>query len=323
MELYVGSTNPVRHKIFWRGEPTDADSLPTVLVYDVSQDPINPVNPSTILYNLTAEKLETEIGVYQVSLPVNATYKSRDLKLVWTYTVSGSNQTRSHKLYVVDPYLDFAQAGDSLGFGDDPSDPNYKSYNELAAAERYARKVIDNHTGQRFSLYNDVYSVYGSDSDTLALPAKIHTLYKLYENDILLKDTTVQNNDWGYQLDITESGFGIRVNRAAMADNTVYVANGMIPPSVNNSSGMFNLGYRYKIYAQFGYEDVPDEVELAAVELMKDYFAKDNVWRKKYVSKISTFDWDFEYGSGATSGTGNLYADQLLSDYVVSKVLLI
>ena len=56
---------------------------------------------------------------------------------------------------------------------------------------------------------------------------------------------------------------------------------------------------------------------------MKDYFSKDNLWRNKYVNKISTFDWDFEYGSGATSGTGNLYADQLLSDYVVSKVLLI
>ena len=106
-------------------------------------------------------------------------------------------------------------------------------------------------------------------------------------------------------------------------DNTVYTANGMVPPSIHSSAGVFGLGYRYKVYAEFGYEDIPDEVDQATVELMQDYFSKDNLWRKKYVNKISTFDWDFEYGSGATSGTGNLYADQLLSDYVLSKVLLI
>jgi hypothetical protein len=323
MELYIGSTNPVKHKIFWRGEPTDADALPVVTVYDVSLDPVNPVNPSTILYTLTAEKLETEIGVYQVVLPVNATYKSRDLKLTWSYSVAGSAQTRSHKLYVVQPYVDLAQAYGTLDFGNDPSDPNYKNYEQITEAERYARKVIEGYTGQKFYLTNEVYSLYGSDSDTLALPAKINTLHKLYENDVLLVDNINNIDNWNYQLDITESGFGIRVNRAAMMDNTVYTANGMVPPSIHDSSGTFNLGYRYKVFAEFGYVDVPDEVETAAIELMQDFFSKDNLWRKKYVSKISTFDWDFEYGSGATSGTGNLYADQLLSDYVLSKVLLI
>ena len=323
MELYIGSTNPVRHKIFWRGEPTDADALPVVTVYDVSQDPVSPVNPSTILYTITSEKLETEVGVYQVSLPANATYKSRDLKLVWNYTVSGSTQSRSHKLYVVQPYIDLAQAYGSLDFGNDPSDPNYKTYNEIADAERYARKVIENYTGQKFYLTNESYSLYGSDSDTLALPAKINTLYKLSVNDVLLVDNIANIDNWNYQIDITESGFGIRVNRAAAMDNTVYTANGMVPPSIHNSSGIFSLGNRYQVYAQFGYSDVPDEVEQATVELMQDYFSKDNLWRKKYINKISTFDWDFEYASGATSGTGNLYADQLLSDYVLSKVLLI
>jgi hypothetical protein len=31
-------------------------------------------------------------------------------------------------------------------------------------------------------------------------------------------------------LEISESGYGIRINRAGMLDNTVYVANGMVPP---------------------------------------------------------------------------------------------
>jgi hypothetical protein len=324
MEIYVGSTAPVKHKIFWRGEPTDADSNPTVAVYDVSNDPQVTINPLTPLYSgLTTQKSETDIGVYTLNLPVDATYKARDFKLVWSYNVQGSSQSRSHKLFVVQPYVDHAQSYEYLRIGNDPSDPNYRSYDEIVSAERYARKVIENHTGQKFYSYPDVCSVYGIDSDVLMLPAKIQSLYKLYANDILLEDNLNNIDNWNYKVDVTESGFALRINRADMLDNTVYTANGMVPPSINGSSGTFRRGVRYTVFGNFGWNDIPDEVELATMELMKDYFSKDNMWRNKYVTKISTFDWDFEYGSGSTSGTGNLYADQLLSDYVVSKVILI
>ncbi len=109
-----------------------------------------------------------------------------------------------------------------------------------------------------------------------------------------------------------------------MLDNTVYTANGMVPPSIHDSAGIFKSGVSYKVQGYFGWEKVPDEVEQAAIELMKDFFAKDTVWRNKYVKKISTFDWDFEYTSEAHSGTGNAYADRLLADYVlVTKVEII
>jgi hypothetical protein len=324
MEIYVGSTNPVKHKIFWRGEATDADSNPTVAVYDVSNDPETTINPLTPLYSgLTTQKSETDIGVYSLNLPVDATYKARDFKLVWSYNIQGSFQSRQHKLFVVQPYADHAQVYDYLRIGNDPSDPNYRSYEEIVSAERYARKVIENYTGQKFYNYPDVCSVYGTDSDSLMLPSRIESLYRLHANDILLEDNLNNIDNWNYKVDVTESGFALRINRANMLDNTVYTANGMVPPSINDSSGIFRRGVRYTVFGKFGWQAVPDEVDLAAMELMKDYFSKDNMWRNKYVTKISTFDWDFEYGSGSTSGTGNLYADQLLSDYVVSKVILI
>jgi hypothetical protein len=324
MEIYVGSTNPVKHKIFWRGEATDADSNPTVAVYDVSNDPETTINPLTPLYSgLTTQKSETDIGVYSLNLPVDATYKARDFRLVWSYNVQGSFQSREHKLFVVQPYAEHAQVYDYLRIGNDPSDPNYRSYEEIVSAERYARKVIENYTGQKFYNYPDVCSVYGTDSDSLMLPSRIESLYRLHANDILLEDNLNNIDNWNYKVDVTESGFALRINRANMLDNTVYTANGMVPPSINDSSGIFRRGVRYTVFGKFGWQAVPDEVDLAAMELMKDYFSKDNMWRNKYVTKISTFDWDFEYGSGSTSGTGNLYADQLLSDYVVSKVILI
>lgn len=324
MEIPVGSTNGVKHKVYWRGEAIEPDTLPTVQVFDVTDDPTAdpPINPNYVIYTLTAEKDETDIGVYTVYLPIHATSKSKELKLKWIYTINGAEQEKEHKLFVITPYVDFAEACGCLEIGNDPSDPNYKSYKEILAAERYARKSIESFTGQKFYLYSDVYSVYGTDSDTLGLPAKINSIHKLYMNDQLLVDNIQGVDNWNYVIDFTESGFGIRVNRASLVDNTVYTANGMIPPSIHGGSGIFQDGVRYTVDGQYGWSYVPDEVSLAAIELMKDYFAKDHIWRNKYIDKISTFDWDFEYGSGATSGTGNLYADQLLSDFVVSKVLL-
>jgi hypothetical protein len=56
---------------------------------------------------------------------------------------------------------------------------------------------------------------------------------------------------------------------------------------------------------------------------MKDFFSKDKDWRNKYLKSIQTFDWQFEYDGAIFSGTGNNYADQLLSGYVLSTMVLI
>jgi hypothetical protein len=143
-------------------------------------------------------------------------------------------------------------------------------------------------------------------------------LYQLYSNDILLEDNINNIDNWNYQVDVTESGFALRINRANMLDNTVYTANGMVPPTIHDYSGTFKRGVRYTVSGKFGWSYVPDEVELATIELMKDYFSKDNLWRNKYINKISTFDWDFEYTGEVHTGTGNAYADKLLADYVLT-----
>jgi hypothetical protein len=160
--------------------------------------------------------------------------------------------------------------------------------------------------------------VYGYEYDTLPLPAKIYQLHTLSVNDILLRDNINNIDNWNFPVQISESGYSIRINRAGMVDNTVYTANGMVPPSIHDYSGVFHSGVPYKVFARFGWEKVPENVELATAELMKDYFSKDTIWRNKYVKSISTFDWDFEYTGDAYTGTGNALADNLLADYVLT-----
>lgn len=325
-EILKNTNSPVYHQVFWKGNVVDADALPTVKVYDITDIP-DEEDPglSLLLTTLTAERDETNIGTYAIYMPLLYTASNATLRLIWEYDVESNPVTYEHDVFIVTPYTDLYQACGCLGISTDPSDPNYKSYRELAAAERYARKRIEEYTGQAFYLYRDVIRVMGSDSDTLTLPDRIQVLNKLYLNDLLMINNTVTPvvNNWGYSVQISETGFGIRVNRANMLDNTVYVANGMIPPTIHDGEGVFRNGVMYEVQGQFGWKKVPDEVDLAAIELMKDFFAKDIAWKNQYVQNIQAFDWQIEYNGEVFTGTGNAYADRLLSDFVVNKASLI
>lgn len=318
-EILINSQSPITHQVFWNGDIRVPDTAPVAKLFDVTNDPaISPlISPTTVLETLASVEDENNIGTYTVYVPYQYTNRYRQLRLRWEYYIDNKFVSREDEVFVVVPYVDFNHAQD-LDFSTDSSDPNYKSYKDLIKAERYARKQIEQHTGQKFYLYDDLYLVYGYESDILPVPAKIYQIHELYARDILLLDTLNNINNWNYPVEISESGYGIKINRAGLLDNTVYTANGMVPPSIHDSSGVFQSGVPYKIQGRFGWEKVPDNVELAAIELMKDYFSKDTMWRNKYVKSISTFDWDFEYTGDAYTGTGNAYADNLLADYVLT-----
>jgi hypothetical protein len=325
-EILLNTNSPVKLKVFWRGQPQDADSNPIVKIYDITEDPaITPaILPGQLLQTITSTKVETDQGVYEAYPPLSLTTRNRTLKFLWQYDIGGESITKEHLVFCVTPYCDITQAVDELGFGLDASDPNHKTYDEILAAEKYARKIIENYTGQNFYLYDDVQTVYGSGSDVLPLPYKLNTLHELYQNDILLEDTINNVSNWGYDAQISESGFGLRVNRANMLDNTVYTANGMVPPSINYSgSGMFVKDYTYRVQGRYGWDKVPDEIEIACIELMRDYFSRDKMWRNKYVKNVKTFDWNFEYNGDSFVGTGNMYVDKLLEAFVLTQMVVI
>ena len=325
MEILVGTNSPIKHRVFWKGESVYADSLPVVDLYDITEeDQVNPATtPGTLIYSATADQSETDIGVYNFYPDLTVTESIKKLRAEWSYMIEGTPVLKRHEVFVVQPYVDISQAVDALGLGSDHSDPNHKTYQELIDAERYARKMIENYTQQKFYLYDDNNVVYGAGTDILPLSNKIHDIHEIYVNDLLLIDAINNINNWGIPVQPTESGFGVRVNRTNMLDNSVYTANGMVPPTINDYAGVFNKDARYTVSGRYGWSQVPDEVELACIELMRDYFSKDKVWRNKYIKSISTFDWQFDFNSATFSGTGNNYVDQLLLPYVTNKMVLI
>jgi hypothetical protein len=326
-EVFIRTNDPISTKIFFKGQIVDADGVVHVAVFDISEDiSVSPaVNPSLAIATLTAIKDETNIGSYSVFLPTTVTNRNKKLKIEWSYLVEGISFSHITYVNVVTPYCNFAEAIEDLNIGTDPSDPNYKSYHELKMAEKYARNVIEDFTGQDFSLYQDEEIVYGVDSDILPTPCKINEIHKIYADDILLVDYLNNINNWGYNPIVSETGFGIRLNKTSLLDNTVYVANGMVPPTVNDlyAGQAFRQGVRYRIIGKFGWDFVPDQVEQACIQLMGHYFGKDRMWADRYLKNVSTFDWDFEYSDEAFKGTGCAYADKLLADFVLGSAVLI
>lgn len=332
-EVYTYSNDLVSTKIFWQNDIVSADANVLVDFYevsrslDISDSLASAVTQTLISSNSVAIKSETDNGTYSVEIPRSITATNKKLKLVWKYSINGTSTSHSTYCSISTPYCNMAEAIEDLNFGTDASDPDYKTYHQLRMAEKYARKLIENYCGQDFFVYDDVHVGYGSGTNMLPLPYKMNRLYKVYYNDTLLVDNTVtpEVNVWGYIPVITEGGYGLRVDETSYLDNTVYTANGMVPPTVNDFGygGAFKNNQRYRIEAEFGWAEIPDAVEQACIQLMGHYFDKDRAWKDQYVKSVSTFDWKFDYSSDINTGTGCAYADQLLEPYVINNMVVI
>lgn len=325
-EIYKYSNTAVSTKLYVNGEAIEPDGEVNVDFFDITEDPlVSPqINPDVSLISLEALPSEVNIGVYSVYLPISYTSRNRSFRVQWSYSYNSISYQHITYLDVVTPYVSIQEAIEDLGFGSDANDPNYKTYHEIRMAEKYARKMVEFYTGQKFFLFDDKFTIMGNDSDTLPLPRKIYSLHTLEQNDQIILDNLNSVNHLGYNIEPTTSGFGIKINMGSLVDNDVYIANGMVPPSIHDSTpNIFRRHKHYDVYARFGWDSVPDEVEQATIEIMRTYFAKDRAWKDRYISKISTTDWNFQYGSDAFSGTGSAYADKLLLDYVVTQMVVV
>ena len=325
-EIYKNSNDPIKAKIFWKGELVRSSSSVVAVVYDITQDPtiVPPINPNNQIGIFTAVEEEVNPGTYSIYLPLSLTTRNKKLKVVWQVVVGAQAETLTTYCDVVTPYVSLSEVIDDLNLGAESSDPLYKSYHDLQMAEKYARKTVESYTGQKFYLHDDTFSIMGNDSDSIQLPKRIHQIHKLYQNDQLWIDNISNINNLGYVVEPTVSKFGIKINQSSLLNNDTYISNGMVPPSIYDiSPDIFRRGRTYKVSGRFGYEFVPDPVEQATIELMRTYFARDRVWRDQYVKKMSTTDWDFEYSSQVFSGTGSAYADKLLQDYVITEMVVV
>jgi hypothetical protein len=299
VELYVGSGGYVNFDLVG----TAATGTPTaVLVRPGVADVSLVVTQSTPTPSGLAQR-------WQAYVPATQTSIQDSVVVEFSAVVSAENITRQVNVNISVPYITPEQVSALYGWSFNPSDTNYRSYEEIANAERIARTIINRFTRKSFGPKTGVVDAYGQNTDVLVLPETIYSFSELYENGMLVA-TPLDFAEFGYDIEITSTNKAIRIISPDYYDLAESEA-----LRVTGTTGRFRLGYRYTVVGEFGTAFVPQDIADATGMLINDYMCRDAIWRARYINHVEMRDWKFNFEKEAFRGTGNVIVDQMLSEY--------
>ena len=166
--IQKGSQERIVLNVFNDGVLTQADVTPTLTIYDADLDS----SPITGYSNVTATD-DPEDGIYSFFLGSSLTNTKRVLQVVWSYVVNGSTYEQTDFYSVEYVYASVSEIIDFLSYGSQPQDLNYRPVEEIAAAEKIARTIVDGYTGQKFYKRVGTQEMFGKGSDALQLVEKM------------------------------------------------------------------------------------------------------------------------------------------------------
>lgn len=293
------------------GIPYPATSNPLYSVYDA--------NTGDLLSSGTSIKDNSDVSNYYFFVDSDITYVDRTVKVVWNYVIDYKEYTNVEYMEVVTAYAEREEIITELELGSEPQDLNYFSDQKIRIAERIARLQINNYTGREFNQRLGTQVAYGMDSDTLIFSERMTSFSKLEQDDVVVYDPANGINTLGYNLELTETGQGIRIINSSELDVTTYPPTAYMTPTRRK----FQSGSRFKVYATLGYSYIPLQVKQAALLLVSDNLYNDSLWRQKYVSEFDTGQMKIKLRDTAFTGTGNLLADDMLDQFKITGIVVI
>lgn len=185
---------------------------------------------------------------------------------------------------------------------------------EVVRIEKAVRHIIQAFTGQEFGQFHGVKSVKSIGGPVLRLPNRLIEIYSF--NGRAASDTHFLISDEGHTLrwypwgvpPVKADYYGLHMHTGGVIHN---------PNLVKWQE--FNNGAHYRIGGRWGYDAVPEAVKEAAKLLVNDYACADSQYRDRYLTSMTAADWRIQFNSGAFLRTGNVRADQLLSEYVTTR----
>ena len=213
--INTNSQEKIYLEVYNNGVLAQADSLPTLSIYNADSDIYNPggVLSQTPLYtNLNAYD-EPQTGIYSFFLNPNITATNMVLEVVWSYSTGGIATTTKDFYTVETPYASIEETMDFLGYSPIVGQPNYLDPNTIIKTEKMARTIIEGYTGVKFFKYYGGQEITAIGSDTIQFTEKMLSLDQIYENEVLVYDNT-QNpvlNTFGYATVISPTGYQLRI----------------------------------------------------------------------------------------------------------------
>lgn len=224
--------------------------------------------------------------------------------LTYTGSLAASVKNSSNDLVtitnidVIRPYCNISSTASSLDI-------------TLAKAieyERIARYIIDSHTGG-FSYIRKEKEFIGDGSDQLLIDEPINNLYKVYENEELMYDSTLENNEVEYKINRQLNAVVVHIPEGTNRINY---------PKIWRDRFLdvdFFDGYEYLIDADYGWRVIPQDIQEASQLLIQDIVDDNLKYINKYIESFDNDDFKIKFSKNWTSTTGNRIVDRILEKY--------
>lgn len=229
-------------------------------------------------------------------------------KVVFTYTVSGVEYTKTEVFNVYSPYITYEQFFEEY--------PELESENSVLfdKAERKVRNIINTFTGQSFDpFYNKKIVMMGNNSQHLHLPLSIWNLKKVVADEGATEEQTLH--------DYTDSTINNmeKVPHSPFNFNSSYYIrwkySTLESTTITMITNRFKKSSKYSITGDYGWEYVPGNIQEASALLLADLFNDDSSYRRHGIASVDLDVVKFNMKDKFYESTGNIDADVLLMDY--------
>jgi hypothetical protein len=251
----------------------------------------------------------------EFSLPFALTQSDAEYEIEWRFTYVENGSTYEFKdtreVDIVTPILPLPEVMRVLGEDFDEQ--------EAADVERAVRYIIQAHTGQFFGKYVGKKYISGSGEPYLRLPMRLISMNKVNGNTYWNENLALRGSGWYLQ----SKSYGVPTIRAdfdGWHENPWGYSN-RSPIVAPYTKAVFNFikHAEYEIDGVWGWKSVPQPVQEAARLLINDYACADSLYRDRFLTSMTAADWRIQFHEGAFSNTGNVRANQLLSEFVLRR----
>lgn len=272
------------------------------------------------------QSLSVTNGVATFTPPYAAVANQGRLRIDVQFAEESDYFTKTQYFDVVAPYLEIMDLRKIMNNATDDARWDMESV---------VRAIIDSYTGQHFYSVDKTLTVRGTGADFLRLPERLMVLQglKTLTTTLDITDSIITGDGWYLKKGWTSGNDYTPTGNKYFTDTDAWWMNhqpgepgyqqydhGYVisAPRLSALPTPWMKDYPFSVTGTWGYDQVPQAVRAAALLLVNDYSCNEVLYRDRYLNAVKFADTDIDFSGASWGGTGNVRADQLLSEYVIA-----